>query len=352
MLFDFQPPIVKNGETMSEKQMRDYLYKLVDKLTLVLNNIDDENMRSGKTVDMTSVNNSIASLRSRLENISANVESMDISALQSAVNALETAVAGKASSADLSTLQSTVDALETAVAGKASSASLSALQSTVDALETAVGSKASSADLSALQSTVNTLETAVGSKASSADLSALSDRMTSAEGTISSMQTDLSGKADASALANKQDKLISGTNVKTINGQSILGSGNIPISGGGSSYDDTELRRRVTAAEAEIDALQLLVTESHFSSTISAKATAATEYALTFNNTYSAIPVISALVYASSPTRYFGLVSLIITNFKKDANGNYTGANFKICNNHTAALSVRIRSTIIGLKKE
>ena len=283
MLFDFQPPIVKNGETMSEKQMRDYLYKLVDKLTLVLNNIDDENMRSGKTIDMTSVNNSIASLRSRLENISANVESMDISTLQSAVNALETAVAGKASSADLS---------------------------------------------------------------------ALSDRMTSAEGTISSMQTDLSGKADASALANKQDKLISGTNVKTINGQSILGSGNILISGSGSSYDDTELRGRVTAAEAEIDALQLLVTETQLSSTISATATAATDYVLTFNNTYSAIPVVSALVYNSSPTRYFGLVSLIITGYKTDANGNYTGANFKICNNHTAALNVRIRSTIIGLKKE
>ena len=283
MLFDFQPPIVKNGETMSEKQMRDYLYKLVDKLTLVLNNIDDENMRSGKTIDMTSINNSIASLRSRLENISANVESMDISALQSAVNALETAVAGKASSADLS---------------------------------------------------------------------ALSDRMTTAEGAISSMQTDLSGKVDASALANKQDKLISGTNVKTINGQSILGSGNIPISGSGSSYDDTELRGRVTAAEAEIDALQLLVTETHLSSTISATATAATEYALTFNNTYSTIPVVSALVYNSSPTRYFGLVSLIITGYKTDANGNYTGANFKICNNHTAALNVRIRSTIIGLKKE
>ena len=306
MLFDFQPPIVKNGETMSEKQMRDYLYKLVDKLTLVLNNIDDENMRSGKTIDMTSVNNSIASLRSRLENISANVEGMDISALQSAVDALETAVAGKASSADLSTLQSTVDALETTVEGKASSA----------------------------------------------DLSALSARMTSAEGTISSMQTDLSGKADASALANKQDKLISGTNVKTINGQSILGSGNILISGGGSSYDDTELRGRVTAAEAEIDALQLLVTETQLSSTISAKATAATDYVLTFNNTYSAIPVVSALVYNSSPTRYFGLVSLIITGYKTDANGNYTGANFKICNNHTAALNVRIRSTIIGLKKE
>lgn len=37
-------------------------------------------------------------------------------------------------------------------------------------------------------------------------------------------KTDISGK---------QDKLISGTNIKTVNGQSLLGSGNITISGGG-----------------------------------------------------------------------------------------------------------------------
>lgn len=34
------------------------------------------------------------------------------------------------------------------------------------------------------------------------------------------------------ALENKQDKLVSGTNIKTINGESILGPGNIDISGG------------------------------------------------------------------------------------------------------------------------
>ena len=36
---------------------------------------------------------------------------------------------------------------------------------------------------------------------------------------------------------NKQETLESGTNIKTINGESILGSGNIEIQGGGSSYD-------------------------------------------------------------------------------------------------------------------
>lgn len=34
----------------------------------------------------------------------------------------------------------------------------------------------------------------------------------------------------------KQDTLVSGTNIKTINNQSLLGSGNIDIQGGGSSY--------------------------------------------------------------------------------------------------------------------
>lgn len=42
-------------------------------------------------------------------------------------------------------------------------------------------------------------------------------------------------KLDGIDLTGKQDKLVSGTNIKTINGESILGSGNIVISGGGSS---------------------------------------------------------------------------------------------------------------------
>ena len=45
-------------------------------------------------------------------------------------------------------------------------------------------------------------------------------------GTLSA-QTDLQ-----TALNDKQDTLVSGTNIKTINGESILGSGNLVISGG------------------------------------------------------------------------------------------------------------------------
>lgn len=43
-------------------------------------------------------------------------------------------------------------------------------------------------------------------------------------------------------ILSKQDSLISGTNIKTINGESILGDGNIEITSDGVSYDDTELR--------------------------------------------------------------------------------------------------------------
>lgn len=46
-----------------------------------------------------------------------------------------------------------------------------------------------------------------------------------------------------------QDKLISGENIKTINGESILGSGNIVISGGGVSqeYVDDAIANAITS---------------------------------------------------------------------------------------------------------
>ena len=59
-------------------------------------------------------------------------------------------------------------------------------------------------------------------------------------------QTDakLADKANAAdvttGLAAKQDTLVSGTNIKTINNQSLLGSGNITVSGGGTTVTLTD----------------------------------------------------------------------------------------------------------------
>ena len=46
----------------------------------------------------------------------------------------------------------------------------------------------------------------------------------------------------------KQDKLTSGTNIKTINGQSLVGSGDIEVSGGVSEeYVTTAIANAITA---------------------------------------------------------------------------------------------------------
>lgn len=45
----------------------------------------------------------------------------------------------------------------------------------------------------------------------------------------------IANRAVANALKEKQDTLVSGENLKTVNGQSLLGKGNIEIQGGGGS---------------------------------------------------------------------------------------------------------------------
>lgn len=59
--------------------------------------------------------------------------------------------------------------------------------------------------------------------------------------TKTSELTNDSGFITEAALATKQDTLVSGTNIKTINNQSLLGSGNINISGGGGTATDVQI---------------------------------------------------------------------------------------------------------------
>lgn len=59
--------------------------------------------------------------------------------------------------------------------------------------------------------------------------------------TKTSELTNDSGFITEAALTTKQDTLVSGTNIKTINNQSLLGSGNINISGGGGTATDVQI---------------------------------------------------------------------------------------------------------------
>lgn len=67
------------------------------------------------------------------------------------------------------------------------------------------------------------------------------------------------GSVDVSELlAAKQDILVSGQNIKTVNNKSLLGSGNINIEGGGGTggtYDHTELDNRGAANQHPITAI-------------------------------------------------------------------------------------------------
>lgn len=79
------------------------------------------------------------------------------------------------------------------------------------------------------------------------------DKVTLANVATSGSYNDLADKPTIPDVSNKQDKLVSGTNIKTINGNSLLGSGDIVISGGGGGgYDDTEIKGQISDLEATI----------------------------------------------------------------------------------------------------
>ena len=65
------------------------------------------------------------------------------------------------------------------------------------------------------------------------DLNPLKADITALKADVSTLKTD--NTQNKTNISNKQDTLVSGTNIKTINGESILGSGNIAISGGSGS---------------------------------------------------------------------------------------------------------------------
>lgn len=87
-------------------------------------------------------------------------------------------------------------------------------------------------------------DTLIGGKASQSDLETVS-------GTVTAHTADTTihvTSNDKSTWSGKQDALVSGTNIKTINNQSLLGSGNITISGGSGNAT-------VELTQAQYDAL-------------------------------------------------------------------------------------------------
>lgn len=90
-------------------------------------------------------------------------------------------------------------------------------------------------DLNPLKSDITVLKT--DNQTNKTTLTGLVSDNTTIKSNITTLQSDVASlKTDNTQnktdIATKQDKLVSGTNIKTINGESILGSGSIAISGG------------------------------------------------------------------------------------------------------------------------
>lgn len=82
----------------------------------------------------------------------------------------------------------------------------------------------------------------VGDYATTSDLALKADKST-----VDTLQEQVT--SNTSAIATKQDTLVSGTNIKTINGQTVLGSGNIEVGGGTSDYTQLTNKPQINSVE-------------------------------------------------------------------------------------------------------
>jgi len=137
----------------------------------------------------------------------------------------------------------TIANLKTALALAKADVGLSNVDNTSDASKPVSSAQQSALDLKANLASPTFTGTVSGITKSMVGLSNV-DNTTDANKPVSTAQ--------GVAIGLKQDALVSGTNIKTINGTSVLGSGNIAIAGGGVT-DHTLLTNIGTNTHAQID---------------------------------------------------------------------------------------------------
>lgn len=144
---------------------------------------------------------------------SASASNADADAAAAAADRIQTQLDAAATAADR--VQTGLDRVQTGLDAAATAA---------DRVQTGLDAVTASAQASIATTKAGEAATSAGNAATSATNA--SNSATAAAG---------SAAAAAAALSTKQDTLVSGTNIKTINSQSLLGSGDIVISGGGGS---------------------------------------------------------------------------------------------------------------------
>lgn len=161
------------------------------------------------------------------------------------------------------------DTEQAKLAAIASGATANATDAELRDRSTHTGSQAAST-ISDFAATVRATVLTGLSLASGAAITA-ADSALAALGKLQKQITDL-----VDAVGGKQDSLVSGTNLKTVNGSSLLGAGDLAIAGGGAALP---VIRAITANEtlalANINTFGVNSTVSNYTSTIPAQATVA-----------------------------------------------------------------------------
>lgn len=110
---------------------------------------------------------------------------------------------------------------------------------------------------SAVQTSLNNADTAYQKPSTGIPVTDFKESVRTELTRIGEVTNGYSGlNAISTAIGNKQDKLVSGTNIKTINGQSLLGSGNITIEGGTGGSSSGESKEIVTTHNSVIENLE------------------------------------------------------------------------------------------------
>ena len=196
-------------------------------------------------------------------------------------------ISNLATKEELNTKQDTINDLETIRSGAALGST--ALQSVPDTYATEewvnsqgflkehqdISNLATKDELNAKQDVISDLQTirSGAAKGETALQSVPSEYVTETElnnkGYLTSVPDTYALKSEIPDITTKQDTLVSGTNIKTINGNSLLGSGDITIEGGSGNVDLTDYYTKtetnelvnpkleqITLTQAEYDALQ------------------------------------------------------------------------------------------------
>jgi hypothetical protein len=194
---------------------------------------DLDAIRESITANTTQINSNAKNIETNTTNIATN---------KTSIESIKTDISNKANQSDLDTLSSTVKTNTKSIETNTSDIATNKASIETNATNIATNTK----NISSNTSDISTLKTTVSTKANQSDLdttnknvatntSAIATETTARESADTTLQANidtLSSKVDT-----KQDTLISGTNIKTINNQSLLGSGDITIEGGSGSTE-------------------------------------------------------------------------------------------------------------------